>query len=545
MFIATLATASNLDEARRMVGNHRYGEAIEIYDQLIARDSRNVDLLIEAARVNGWADRNSESAQLYRRVMTVAPARVADVRRALAWQLRWSEQCAEAAPLFDEEIAKFPSDADPRHGRAECLLVLDSADEALAEYDHLLARDASDLRAAKGRVRALNRLGRIKEARSAIAELTARHPDDHALIADRARLANRAGRHHAAINDLASLPETATDPALELEFARALYWSGANETALEVLRPLEGAEAAALRHSVEREIGRQLIFRIEASEDSDDLDIRAFNLGLRYPTRAREYLLASARIADVQQASADENGQTLLVGYGRLFANPGNGLGALRVTAEGGARNYDSFSGGAWRLHGAWLRSDVWRFDAEAGNEIIENIQSLANHVQFNYASAGFDARPLDHWLFSAGVLAAEFRDGNQRNRLHGRAEYRLQDASRLDAGLEVLGFNDSDPPNPSLGYYSPERYREGKVYLVWQPEAWGFGFRVKGAVGRFWESPGDEGTLYAWEAGARRNLGEDFWFDAYVGRSDSASFTSGPGGYTRNYLVAQLGWWF
>jgi thioredoxin-like negative regulator of GroEL len=543
--VATLAMASDLGEARALVEKQRYADAIEIFDRLIGKDPRNADLLIEAARVNGWADRNAEAARLYQRVMTVAPARVPDVRRALAWQLRWSGQCAEAMPLFDEESRKFRNDADPRHGRAECALALDRADEALAEYSQLLARDTNDLRAAKGRVRALNRLGRIQEARAAIAELVARHPDDHELIADRARLANRAGKHHAAARDLASLPETATNAALALEYARALFWAGADEAALQVLSPFEGADAAALRHTIERDAGRRLSFGFEASEDSDELEIRAFTAGLRYPLQPRSYLLASTRIADVEQLGVERDGETYLLGYGHLFGNPGAGLGALRLSAEGGARRYDPWSSGAWRLRGAWLRSDVWRFDAEAGNEIVENIQSLANHVRFNYASVGFDARPFDRWLFSAGALAAEFRDGNRRSRLHGRIEYRLHDAARLYTGVEAFGFNDSDPPNPSLGYYSPERYREGKMYLLWRPEAFGFGFRLKGAIGRLSETPGDASTIYAWEAGAARNLGERFRLDAYVGRSDSASLTSGPGGYRRNYLGGQLHWWF
>lgn len=475
---AVSAMANTLADARQLVDQHRYGEAIEIYQKLVAADPRNTDLLIETARVNGWADRNTEAARLYRQVVEVTPDRLPDIRRALAWQLRWSGQCKDAVTLFAAEIERFPDDADPRQGRAECALVTNRPASALADYDWIVNRDASNVRAATGR-------------------------------------------------------------------ARALFWSGADEAALAALGSLQGPEVDALRRDVQREVGRRLTFGFETSSDSDDLDIRVFNVGLRYPLQARDYLLANLRTANVEQNGIAEHGDTILVGYGRLIGNPGAGLGALRVSAEGGARNYDPESSGAWRLHGTWLRSDVWRFDIEAGNEIIENIQSLLNRVQFNYASAGFDARPFDRWLFSAGVLAADFRDGNQRHRLHGRIEHRWRDAPRLDAGIEAFGFNDSDPPNPSLGYYNPDRYREGKLYLVWRPEAFGFGFRVKGAVGRLWESPGDASTLYAWEAGAHRNLNDRFRVDAWIGGSDSASLTSGPGGYRRHYGGAQIGWWF
>jgi len=134
------ATAADLAAARSLVDGQRYAEAIEQYEVLLATRPDDTDLLIEAARVNAWADRHLRSAVLYRRVLEVAPGRRHDVLLPLAWQLAWDGRHAEAIPLFREAAGKQgPQQREALHGLAESLANSGQLDEALSVYRSLAA----------------------------------------------------------------------------------------------------------------------------------------------------------------------------------------------------------------------------------------------------------------------------------------------------------------------------------------------------------------------------------------------------------------------
>jgi len=106
------ATDANADlaAARAATDRRDYTAALPLFERLVQRAPSNADLLIEAARVFGWADRNARSAELYRQALAAAPARRADVVPSLAWQTLWSADATTALPLFEEAAALRPGD---------------------------------------------------------------------------------------------------------------------------------------------------------------------------------------------------------------------------------------------------------------------------------------------------------------------------------------------------------------------------------------------------------------------------------------------------
>jgi tetratricopeptide (TPR) repeat protein len=83
-------TIDGLATARTLVENGHYEKALKIYHKALAKNPKNTDLLIETARVEGWAGHNEKSAELYERVLKVDPERRYDVLPALGWQLLWT-----------------------------------------------------------------------------------------------------------------------------------------------------------------------------------------------------------------------------------------------------------------------------------------------------------------------------------------------------------------------------------------------------------------------------------------------------------------------
>lgn len=96
--------------ARGATDRRDFAAALPLYERLVSLAPTDADLLIEAARVFGWADRNARSAELYRQALAAAPARRADIVPSLAWQTLWSADAAAALPLFQEAVSLQPSD---------------------------------------------------------------------------------------------------------------------------------------------------------------------------------------------------------------------------------------------------------------------------------------------------------------------------------------------------------------------------------------------------------------------------------------------------
>jgi len=147
--------AADLNQARMLVDQKHYAEAIAVYEVLLTEQTGQADLLIEAARVNAWADRHPAAAELYRQAIAAAPQRRYDVLLPLAWQLAWGGRHDEAIPLFREVAQQVPAQkTEALHGLAESLAASKQLLPALDVY-RALAADPPDLKARKGEARIL------------------------------------------------------------------------------------------------------------------------------------------------------------------------------------------------------------------------------------------------------------------------------------------------------------------------------------------------------------------------------------------------------
>jgi tetratricopeptide (TPR) repeat protein len=537
------AFGADLNQARSLVDQQRYTEAIFVYEVLLADQPGQADLLIESGRVNAWADRHAAAARLYHQAIEAAPQRRHDVLLPLAWQLAWGGRHAEAIVLFQEVAQQIPAQRNEAlYGLAESLTASNQLAEALQTY-RLLATQTSDLKAQQGEARTLLWLDRHDEAASRYSATLQTHPHDKEAKIGLARALNQRGRHFAAVSTYAAAIEG--DAALtrdtRIERATALRWSGQEDAALAALGDATERDAVILRSRLRQETASHLHANFETSWDSDQLDTHALSLGWQRHFSSGRALDISARSARIEQNGNQIDGRQLLAKAGTRLGNAEQGLFWPALTV--GVRDYEGWQTAAWKLQGKWLPADFWRIDLEAGNEVVENIQSINNKVTLNAFSASMDWRFAPRWNATLGGAVVRFDDDNQRTRLLGRVEHVLTTAQpRIVLGLEGMGFNASDP-TIDRGYYNPERYRELKMLARAEHETAGWLLEARLALGKLWETPGDSSGLYAWGLSATRHLVSTLRLHLYAGGSDSSTFQSSGGGYTRNYLGASLVW--
>ncbi|MBL8343704.1 MAG: hypothetical protein JNL30_19720 [Rubrivivax sp.] len=126
--------AGTLAQARAATDRRDFATALPLFEQLVLRAPADTDLLIEAARVFGWADRNARAAALYRQALAAAPARRRDIVPSLAWQTLWAGDTAAALPLLAEATALQPGDRALGWAHANALNSAGRHREALVQF---------------------------------------------------------------------------------------------------------------------------------------------------------------------------------------------------------------------------------------------------------------------------------------------------------------------------------------------------------------------------------------------------------------------------
>lgn len=537
--------AADLGKARAWVDEGRYAEALAEFQVLLEANPTNTDLLIEAARVNAWADRHSQAASLYRRVIEVAPERRQDILLPLAWQLAWGNRHEEAIPLFIEVSQRTGAQqSEALHGLAESLRATNQPLRALSIYQQL-AITTSDLKARKAKARILSELEKHEEAASSYSDILHIQPQDNEARIGLARALNHSGRHLAALS--AYRTAVNNSPALihatRAERALALRWAGLEDQAMLTLGDATGKGTHALRGKLKQETAHHLRGEFEFAQDSDKLNVHALVLGVQRRFAGTNYMDTSLRAARVEQNHTLIHGRQLLIRAGTRLGDVNHGLFWPALTV--GARDYDGWQTAAWKLQGKWVPADFWRFDLEGGNDVIENIAALNNKVTLNFFAASTDWRFAPRWSATLGGAMLRFDDGNLRTRWLARSDYLwLTQQPRLRFGVESMGFNDSNALL-ARGYYNPESYREVKLFAHIEHEVAGWQLAGKLALGRLQETPGGSNGLYAWELSASRNLDTMLRLSLSAGGSDSSAFLRTGSGYSRNYVGASLIWFY
>lgn len=569
LLAAGIAHAQTLQQARDQVDARQYAPALAIYQALLREQPANTDLLIEAARVYGFADRHREAIASYRRVIEVDPQRSKDVVAALAWQTLWAGDATGALPLF-EQARGFTGDAKQQaelwRGSGEACVHSGDNACALDAYRRALALTPGDRDLQRRIATVLYWIDEYAQAEAAWRALLALDPGDKRALAGLARTLNGAGRHNEAVRLYAKLDD-AGDADVRLDHARALRWAGYDLAAWPLLQGRGDPAATFLRDwRIERERKSYVWGGIDYSTDKDELDIVAASAGAGTMVAPGLWLEGGWRGARIEAPQGDVGAkrvdarrvQATLRG---LIGTPGvTPPGLLLPSATLAWNDYDDWKPVTGNVGVRWLPQDLWRLSAEVGREVIETPHAIANRITANTASLGVQYRLPPRWTFGGTLSHLHFSDGNNRARFHGQVDYALRFNPKVVVGVEAAAFRDSDPASfeavrpqgtlPPAGYWNPRRYTESRVFAgIWhERDAWDAYARV--ALGLAREVDGDgnrsSGHPNLIEAGIAHDVSKDLRWRLYAGGSGS-SFAVGNGGgnYWRRYVGVMLTAWF
>lgn len=564
LLAAGAAHAQTLQQARQEVDARHYAPALAIYETLLREQPTNTDLLIEAARVYGYADRHKEAIAAYRRVIEVDPRRRKDVSASLAWQTLWSGDAAGALPLF-EQARGFTSDAKQQaelwRGSGEaCVQTGDNAC-ALDAYRQALALSPGDRDLQRRIALVLLWLDDYAQAEAAWRALLAEDPNDQRAQAGLARTLNAAGRHNEAVRLYATLDD-GSDADLRLDHARAVRWAGYDAAVMPLLAGRSDWPAVFLRDwRAEREQRSYVWAGIDYSTDKDQLDILSATAGAGTLLQPGLWLEGGYRAARLDSPQGDVDAKRVQATLRGLIGTPGLAPpGLLLPSATIAWNDYDGWTPITGNARVRWLPQDLWQLAAEVGREVIETPQAIANRITADTASLGAEYRLPPRWSFGGVLSHLGFSDGNDRARIYGHVDYALHFNPKVVVGVEGAAFRDSDPASfaavpppgtlPPAGYWNPRRYTEARVFAgVWYDrDDWDAYARA--ALGWSSETDGDgnrsSGNPNLLEAGIAHDVSKDLRWRLYAGGSGS-SFAVGNGGgnYWRRYVGFMLTAWF
>lgn len=549
-------TAALRARARAAAEHRAWPQALADFERLVQRHPDDVELLVEAARVNGYADHNAQAAALYRRVLVLAPARRSELLPALAWQSLWGGDAAAAASMFTELAA-----ATRGAGRAEWLDGLGQARQAQGDQPGALQalREAHALTPGVVRLHrryAMSLLWNGDEA-GAIRELqalVAQQPADRDLAWALANARNFNGQHRAALRGF--LAQAApTHPGERADLARAWRWAGYEDRALPLLVEPTDAEAAWLRdYRVRREVRPYGYLTLEHAEDRDRLEADALAIGAGWHPRAGSTLELQLRRLHLDDAFGTPRATQIQGVYGWRIGEPDSASGTWWPTVALKATHFANWNPVTASARVRWVPDDGWRVDAEAARELVEAPRAVSNRVHVDTVSAGVEARPDPLWVYAGSAAVLRFDDGSTRLRAAGRIERRLLARPRVAVGVEGMGFQRvSGDPQIDRGYWNPERYVEGRLYAALTHEFRPFDVQARIGLGTASETDGSgrrsHGSPHLWEIGLGWDLAPQLRLRLAAGGSGQglgvAAGSGGGTGYWRRYINLSANVWF
>ncbi len=548
---AAQGSAPELRDARAATDRRDFAAALALYERALQQRADDSDLLIEAARVYGWADRHAEAARLYRRVLAVAPGRRADVVPALSWQLLWGGAPAEAVPLFEEQrAAGGPAAVEALDGLGQARQALGDQAAALQAFREAHALAPDQLRLHRRLALSLLWNGMADEAVAELIALVRQAPADRDLAWALANARNFAGLHRAAVADFGRWP-LPTAAGERVDVARAWRWAGFEERAAPLLAEATDADGAWLRDwRVRRDTAPYGYATVERADDRDRLLTHAVVVGAGWHPAAGATVDLQLRRVALDDAFGQPQATQFQASLRWRLGDVDNGWGTLWPTLALRVHRFGDWNPVTPTLRLRWLPQDRWRVDGEYTRELIEAPRAVANRVRVDVISAAVEQRPDARGLLSGAAAVLRFDDGSTRLRLSGRAERVLLARPRLSAGLEASGFERVDAmEGVDRGYWNPRRYLEARAYLALTHEMRPFDLQARLGLGTAREVDAEgrssTGRPHLWELGLGWDLAPTLRLRLALGGSGQGLGLSGSGsGYWRRYANLSLETW-
>ena len=224
-----------LDRALGCVQSGNYGEARDLYQQLLDEGVEDPDLLNNLAVVCGQLGEWQQQADLLSQLLAVQPDRL-DARQNLGVALLNLEQPDQALAVFAEVLAADSGRAEAHRGLGRACLLLHRDEQALAALQAALAIEPDHVTCWRLLGQAQRRMGDDAAAWPCLRRAVELEPGGTEQLAAFTELAKAAGRTDEAHALLAQLVGDRPDtPALLLHLAQELQSVGRSDEALTYL----------------------------------------------------------------------------------------------------------------------------------------------------------------------------------------------------------------------------------------------------------------------------------------------------------------------
>jgi tetratricopeptide (TPR) repeat protein len=531
-----------LGNARKLVEEKKYEEAIGEYKKIDAWLRHDPGLVIEFARVYTYVDSHDEAIMLFEEVRASRPDREAEILRELADQYKWNGNLPRSIAAYQDALKSDPGDLRAELGLAEVMTWSGKKREALAHYDSVLKKEPGSIQALLGKAEVLSKTDRLEDANRIYRRVLEKDPKNFTAKDGLARNLVWGGYHKEGVGAYRELIKEFPDNAQALEgLAYALHWGGQDGEALTTVRE-------ALRLAPERNASKELVGNIRSSampyvtdynaywEDKNKLSVEI------HGARSGLYPDYNTRVEGVYEwRKSRQKGNT----SSRI--NSG-GLGLFRRFSEElemnsylygtnfGNVDYTAFTTDTWLT----VRpSDIWRFDLSYNRGTFDDVGSIMNKVIVNSGGVSADFRPNRFLFLSGSVKRGLYSDGNTQNTFFGKAEYRLMQKPYVKAYYNYYYSGWGKVMN--TGYFNPIKMdsHAGGLYvssdmtknLFWE---------CQGSGGYEYQTPKAYHPTYFFGGTINYKIGKD-WTISLHGDTFKAFVDPNSQGYSRQVVILAI----
>lgn len=536
--------------AQDYVLKNDYKNALVYYRKQYQKTPNRTDLIFQMALAADNVYQHQEAKNLLLKFIELAPQRADAVLSLLAWQ---------CVSLNDYEGAKKYIDMYwERRGKSDNATMMEVAnlysqikiyDKALALYNELLNRNPENIDALNGRAKMYLYMGRYIQASLEYGAILAKYPNNLTArlgMADLYQYSNKfkkaLGEYHSLLSDytqkLRAIKRDLSSPmnqetniydvvnekigqsirdssgavkGIKQSIAFSQYQAGYDEIALKSLEGQDQPEALKLKNKIEGGLSDTVNVDYQYSADSDDVHTNGITASyIQRPSIESTRLYSpSYRIATVEEFGKTIVANTALFKMSDRFGTLDSPGGTFWPGGTLGVRNYGDWTTLAYALDAKWEPYDLVSFYGNVSNDVIEIIQTLEDHVQYNSATIGLDYNVYPPMTFTLEGVIGNFSEGNVRKGGATRLNYDMSYMIDTSLGAAAVFYNDSKP-ELNQGYYNPAQYTQATGYAKLS-----YIFKEGSAIGAYgewgWykENPGGPGTLYDISAYAQKSFGK------------------------------------
>ncbi len=405
--------------------------------------------------------------------------------------------------------------------------------ESLAAIRAALAANADDTGLLWLEAGVTGQAGRHGEALRLYDALIALHPDmADDVAADRAQVLNWSGRHREAARIYrAVLADDATNADAAEGLAFAEYWAGRNDLARQALGGISDhsdAEIEALRRMLDEERRPSVLMNYNSSHDSDDLDVRTWEVAYRHPVAMRDALFLTFRADRVEDALAGYDLKRGGIGHERVWSYTWQTHAYASVVLHGVPIHPVLLDG--WVTY---RPSDNLRFDLGLAREQVLTRQSLDLGITYWSPALSAEWQMTPRWIARAAHRENFYSDDNRTWLTNGSLRYRVLAMRELKLDLGADGSHLASENDLANGYYDPASYVEfgGGSELTWEPKP-RWQLELAGRLGSQKEADGLAEMYYGANGRLEVPLSGRFLLGLEAGTSDSN--LSSASGYRR-----------